>query len=538
MITRWTRGTTWLLVLLLALAVAAGAACGGSRASSSSTHGGSGGAGGGAGSGGEGGSNPLGNTPTLVSLAIQPATAAITSLNGAQPTQSFQVQANYSDGSTQSLSTGASWTTDSPPVGAVDSTGLYTATGALGGVVHVSAAYGGQTATATLTVKLLLQQNPATASQGAQAALQGATAPDAAVVFAYPYDGTVWPRGLLPPILQWNGGAATDVYYLHVVSPAFELQQFASATNAPSSRLPVDPTVWSQLTGSTAGAATVTVARWNGTAATVLTTQTWTIAAASMRGTIYYWSNNLGRVLRIQPGAAAPDDFSNQAPLDDPTQYTQSSCLMTCHTVSADGSTLISGGGVFGGNYDLLTDQPTYSLGGTWPAPNGSSVVRWMMPALSPDGKYVVTNAMAEGLAYANDGTTQGFLGMYTTADGMPVPSSGLMNVPITQPTWSPDGSRLVFVDAGDPLNSASPWYSSWNVPPPGDLEGVSDGRHPEPHGLRAANAGVLGHRPDQAHLLALDHAGRAVGHVRARHGRRHPLRQRRPVLRQRGHPQ
>ena len=38
-----------------------------------------------------------------------------------------------------------------------------------------------------------------------------------------------------------------------------------------------------------------------------------------MRGTIYYWSNNLGRVLRIKPGAAAPDDFANQAPLNDPT---------------------------------------------------------------------------------------------------------------------------------------------------------------------------------------------------------------------------
>ena len=38
-------------------------------------------------------------------------------------------------------------------------------------------------------------------------ALQGATQPDASVVWTYPYDGTVWPRGLLPPILQWNGGA-------------------------------------------------------------------------------------------------------------------------------------------------------------------------------------------------------------------------------------------------------------------------------------------------------------------------------------------
>jgi WD40-like Beta Propeller Repeat len=466
MITRWTRAATWVFVMALALAVAAGAACGGGRpGASSSTHGT------GSGSGGEGGTNLVGTMPVLESLSIHPATATITSVNGSQPTQSFQVQGKFNDGTTQTLSNGVTWSTDSPPVGAVDGTGLYTASGSLGGVVHVSAAFEGQTATATLTVKLLLQQNPAMASMAVQTALQGATAPDTSVVFAYPYDGTVWPRGLLPPILQWNGGAATDAYYVHVVSSSFELQQFATATNAPSSQLPVDPTVWSQLTGSIAGKATVTVARWNGTAASVLATQTWTIAPASMRGTIYYWSNNLGRVLRIQPGAAAPDDFSNKTPLDDPAQYTQTSCLMTCHTVSADGSTIVSGGGVFGGSYGLQTDQPTYSLGGTWPTPNGSSVVRWMMPALSPDGKYVLTNSMAEGIAYANDGMTQGFLGMYTTADGKPVPTSGLMNLPLAQPTWSPDGSRVVFVDAGDPVTSATPWYSTWNDPPPGDLK-------------------------------------------------------------------
>jgi hypothetical protein len=469
--TPWTRRMTWLCVLALVIAASAGAACSGGAGRQGESASGAGADGGAPGSGG---GNPLGDNPILESLTIDPPSATIASLNGAMPTQAFAVRAKYSDGSSQSVSSVASWSTDAPLVGAVDATGLYTASGTLGGVAHVSAAYEGKTATATLTVKLSLQQNPAGVSPAVQASLEGATTADTGVVWAYPYDGTVWPRGLLPPIFQWNGGAATDAYYVHLSSATFDLQQFATATNAPSSRLPVDPGLWGQLTGSTAGQVTLTVARWDGTSATVLTKQTWTIAAASMRGTIYYWSNNLGRVLRIQPGAAQPDDFANQAPLDDPTQYTQSSCLMTCHTVSADGSTLVSGGGVFGGTYDLKTSQPGYSLGGTWGPIGGgassSSVVRWMMPAVSPEGKYMLTNAMAEGLAYANDGATQGFLGMYTTADGMPVPTSGLMNVPVTQPAWSPEGSRIVFVDAGDPMNATTPWYAAWNVPPPGDL--------------------------------------------------------------------
>ncbi len=218
-----------------------------------------------------------------------------------------------------------------------------------------------------------------------------------------------------------------------------------------------------------------------------------------MRGTIYYWSNNLGRVLRIKPGAAMPDDFANQAPLNNTSLYPASSCLMTCHTVSADGSTIVSGGGAYGGSYNLQTDMPETSLGGTWGptagGPSSSSVVKWMMPAVSPDGKYIVTNSMAEALAYANDSATTGFLGMYQTASGMPVPTSGLMNVPLAQPTWSPDGSRILYVNAGDPMTV--PWYASWNVPPPGDLMAYQFNANANPMATGPTTLVATGSDPD-----------------------------------------
>jgi hypothetical protein len=471
MTTWWTRGTNLVAGVVLVAVGTAGAACGGGHGgdATSPDAGPAATASGDAGQlVGEGG-NLLGNGPALQSITIDPPTATIESLNNAAVTQAFTVTGHFANNATVTLTSNISWTASEPTIGGIDPTGLFTATGALGGVVSVQASYMGQTASAALTVVLHLETNTANAAGNIQAQLTGATTPDSAVVWAYPYDGTVWPRGLLAPILQWNGGAATDTYYVHIKSSTFELDDFTTSTGAPASQIALDNTTWGEFVDSTSGATQITVTRWNGTAATLIANQTWTIAPASMRGTIYYWSNNLGRVLRIKPGAAQPDDFADQAPLNDPAQYTQSSCLMTCHTVSADGSTLISGGGVFGGSYNLLTSQPTVYLGGTWGAATGSdsSVVRWSNSALSPTGKYILTNGMAEGLAYANDGKTTGFLGMYTTADGLPVTTSGLMNVPVTQPAWSPDGTRIAFVDAGDPMT----WYASWNVPPPGDLK-------------------------------------------------------------------
>jgi hypothetical protein len=459
--------TGWAPVAIVA-AVAIAACGGGGRQGGGTSPNGDVDAGGNA----DGGGVNLGGSKTLKSIAVSPATATITSLNGVTASQAFTVVGSYSDGTTAPLTSGVTWSSSEVSVGAVDGVGKYTANGLLGGVVSVNATSMGSTASAQLTVKLVVQENPGNISGSVQTQLTGATTVDTATVWAYPYNGTVLPRGLNSIPLMWNGGAASDVYFIHLTSATYDLQTFAMAP--PPASFSFSAADWTAFVGSTTGAAQLHVARWDGTSATVVTDMGWSIAPQSMRGTIYYWSNNVGRVMRIQPGATAPDDFANAPPLNDPSMYTQSSCLMTCHVVSADGSTIVSGGGTFGGSFNLLTNQPTYYLGGTWGNPNGTnsgSVVEWMDSALSPNGKYLLVNTMGVAIDAASGSATApaNFEGLYDATTGTLVPNSGFDGLFPAMPAFSPDASKVAFVDSGDPL--AGGWTQGWNIPPPGDLK-------------------------------------------------------------------
>jgi hypothetical protein len=463
-------------VLLFAVLAAAAIACG---SGDDGSGGGAGGAAPGATAGddggatgtfsGDGGASTSFGTKTLASIEVSPAGASIESMDGAPVTQALSVIAHYADGTSGPITTGVTWTAGLPQVGAIAPDGTYTASGSIGGAVPIAAKYQGQSAQATLTVKLHLHEGLGALAPGAQGALQGANAKDPNVTLAYPYDGTVFPRGLAAPPLMWNGGSATDTVFVHVVSPTFELESYAAAP-APNASFTFAPATWQRLVDSIGGKATLSLARWDGTnAATVIALHTWTIAPASMRGTIYYWAQNIGRVVRIKPGASAPDDFANAPPLNDPAQYPSSSCLMTCHTVSADGSTIVSGGGTYGGSYSLKNAQPMHSLGGVWGGgANGGTDdaqnIQWSNAALSPDGAYVVENYFASQLSTAIGGPAIG--GMYKTSDGSAVAASGLPNEPIFFPAFSPDASKLVYVGSS-PFASGTSWLT---VGAPGPL--------------------------------------------------------------------
>jgi hypothetical protein len=376
----------------------------------------------------------------VVKLEIDPPQASLDVTDGAAATRAFKAIATFADNTKREVTSGVVWSSTNRQVGNVGADGVYTTSGSVGGRVKVSASFKEQSGSADLSVKLHLLQNPANVDASTITALKGATQKDVLVTWAYPYDGTVFPRGLAGPLLMWNNGAEGDLYYIRLTSQTFELEALSAVP--PPSRYAFSGTTWQRFVDSTSGASELFVARYAGGVATVAARQNWSIAPASMRGTIYYWANNKGRVMRIKPGADVPDDFSAGTFGALP----ESSCTMTCHTVSADGSTLVSGGDTLGGSYDLLKNQPIFDTGG---APDTAQKRLWSNAALSPNGKYLVQNSSdLPGPPGKSDG-------LWDTKTGARVPSSGLDGVQLGMPAFAADGTKIAYVGVTGPETEA-----------------------------------------------------------------------------------
>lgn len=418
--------------LALAFIVAAGAAhaaCGG---------GGSGGSGQGASSGtgtGTGGNNSTssgtgaggedcfpncGKDGGAGQLTLVPPSAVIDVVNGQAMPVDFDAEI---DG--QKV-TPESWVVDLSSVATVDGLGIVTPTGTIGGDVVLKAVYNGETATATVKVNIQLLQNPGSTTGTEQDILRNAATPDASIVWAYPYNGTVFPKGLLPPELMWNNGAGGDKYYIHYTTNHVNVEIFTTAD--PPSRYALADATWKVITESgNGGAVNLHVSRLSNGNATVLVDHAWTIANGSLRGTVYYWANSLGRVLRIKPGAAGPEDFLAQGG--------QSGCS-TCHAVSANGSTLVIGGDIAVSTWDLLTNAPVMNLGNV-----GKAVRNWAMPAVSPNGQVLVENNAPL------PGPPGGADGMWNAQTGMKLLGTGLDGILLDMPAFAPNGTKLAYVD-------------------------------------------------------------------------------------------
>jgi hypothetical protein len=274
----------------------------------------------------------------------------------------------------------------------------------------------------------------------------------------YPYDGTVWPRGLPAPLVMWDGSIAdADAIRIDLETTSgsfawtgtFGRPAILAQTGTPFVRHPIPQSVWAAATDSAGGptvdgsvdrlVARVTIAR-DGQAYGPIA-QTWTVAPARLSGTIFYQSYGT-RLARNLAGAVGGDGMFGGAVLSirvgdaGPALVAggdgDSSACRVCHSVASGGSRLAVQAGL-GTSQMTVGYELSASGSAEFPFPTKS-----VYPALTPDGSR----------ALGPDGR------LFSLPGGEELPVTGLTSVAtnLGTPAFSPDG-RLI---ALNPMESVS----------------------------------------------------------------------------------
>ncbi len=402
-------------------------------------------------------------------LTISPTAPKIVVQTG-KPVPTVQFQARI-----EGKKVAADWVLEQVEFGVIDKKGLFTPSGKVGGVVKVGATVNNHTVSTTLTITLKMNQNGATKANGnpgtggfggvggeglgpaASATvlkvLDGvATKP--ATKLLYPYDKTVWPLGILAPLIQWTTPSAGlgDGVLLELKSDHYQFRgtfgrPAALDSNKALIRHPLPQDVWTAATRSSAGGTlTLKVTLAIGGTAYGPMSQTWTVARGRLRGTVYYQSygtdlvKNYGKfggaTLAIRGGSTSPSLVAGKSGfLED---------CRVCHSVSAKGSRMVVQHGDDydrSSSYDLLNNYKEK----VYPA-STKGKLGWV--GMTSDGKLGLGNAAplpgtpftATSSLYDMDtGAEVSYTGLksFVTAAGMPM--------------FSPDNKLVAFNFFGGP---------------------------------------------------------------------------------------
>ena len=352
------------------------------------------------------------------------------------------------DGTTPSK---INWSVDDVAIGAVGSDGVFTPGGYVGGVATVTAMVGSGIVTTTITVNVAISDDPGTLDPQDMTTLKAGGQSDAQFKWLYPYDGTVFPRGLTAPTLQF-GGTGTRASYMTITAPHFSYQQIANLNDPLQVTIP--PAIWKGLT-FTAGPkdkVTVSVTKLAGDTATGPLTQSWLIAPASING-VFYYNTYTGSMLAGGGGGIM------RIPAGQDAQLVVQGCTV-CHSISANGSVLAAGSQNAPnamGDWNPVTSQ-TYDLGTTGTATMRTQTTEgrtFSFMGLTPDGGRGLVSGLPpkrnspflpHGI-FSTPGTPSK---MVDTATGQDVaaPSLGQLVQYATTPAFSPDAAHVAFVNS------------------------------------------------------------------------------------------
>jgi hypothetical protein len=309
--------------------------------------------------------------------------------------------------------------------------------------------------------RMELDECPGAVSQDAAGRLRDPNVQPGGSQWLYPYQETVFPRGLVSPLLQWSKPAAgASAVFMRLRSMYLDYQ--ICLPLAEPMRIRVPQAAWDLAAAQSIGVSdplSVEVVLASGASALRLPMLTLSFALADLKGAIYYntYSSALasnmgiggGVVMRILPREPAPSVFAvaNESP---------DQCI-GCHSVSADGSRMVaevhSSGGIvegLGRSFDLKA-----AGGGVNPTPIRSDLRRAGFSAVYPDGsRYLTTGRTTDGVGMGASFTgaptnITGTFGaeetkLFDMQSGAELASTGIHPYAY-MPSFAVDGTQIVF---------------------------------------------------------------------------------------------
>ncbi len=352
---------------------------------------------------------------------------------------SVQLSASYDD---DSLPNQVVWSVDDTRVGSVNDAGEFRANGFVGGEVTITATVGSQSASITLSVSVAIVRDPDGLPRSVQDELvmggsggPDGLGPDAGLRFLYPYDETVFPRGLAAPVIQLAGVAAT-ASYIKLTTSSFSYEAFAESSGPTRVTLPEEVWRGASLSAGPSEWVEVAVSKRSGASVTGPIEQRWLVAQGSLKGLVYYntyrspLAGNNGAIMRIKPGGSA--------------EVLQSGCTV-CHSVSANGNVMVAGVQWDGDNAAVSRSYDLPANGGIALRNEQADGRVYAFGGLTPDGALMLTSGVPAAGAKMRGMKGELLTRLLATATGQTVPAPSFPIKLAMTPNFSPDGSRVAF---------------------------------------------------------------------------------------------
>lgn len=279
------------------------------------------------------------------------------------------------------------------------------------------------------------------------------------VKMLYPYDGTVFPRGLGAPLFMWDQNVSADQIYVEAKSKNWSYIDCPATPDKIRFQLPDD--VWKGAASYSDGPndpVVVKISLMSGGKAVGPATFNLKFALASLKGAIYYntynskLANNNGAVLKLLPGDPQPTLFLTN------TSVGAGGPCRSCHALSANGTTMMVNNHLYPGIYY----SESYNVTGATPTLVFDNLPEAGFAGVYPDGSRVMTNGppndsltilfpSAPGdvgaLTPLGQGGVRSTSKMLETKGGTVVTTPGWNVTHAQMPTFSPDGKRIVYND-------------------------------------------------------------------------------------------